>query len=336
MAVESENVERLMEWLADGSDARSAHSAAGALADKLAAVVFQGEQDWPKYSSQVDTYRDSLREWFAADSGREGPFVELTTADADAGMLIDWLLPVVLEWEQWAARDEAAGPPEEADDDGLPDAEQGRYSEPVWDDGYGLDYRLDHINNVYEWYDEVARTWKDQAWAELYAARRHDGAPSAPDTAPDVVPEGGAAAEWDEGWAMFYRVGPDGGYEFADALTPGEPSSGCGQVWLSHEQVLARSSHQPTAEPAHKGEGEAEVEGAGEAEGQGKDEVEYESQAETETEGQGESAAVAAARDQARAAVEAALEANSELRTAISPEEKATAIADLTAEIVGS
>jgi hypothetical protein len=53
---------------------------------------------------------------------------------------------------------------------------------------------------------------------------------------------------------MFYRVGPGGAYEFADAVTPGERASGCGDVWLSQEQVAAQRHAQAASaveEAAH-------------------------------------------------------------------------------------
>lgn len=269
MTVDSGNVEQVMAWLADGSPARSANAAGGQLVQKLAVLVFQGDSSWPNHADRVDAYRDGLAGWLAGDRGRESQFIELTNADADPGVFIDWFLGVLPEWEQWAAHNEvgtavdgvAAAGLQNPNSDGTPGTEfyrfdeatgdylyaptadstdwvtyEGRrYSEPERDDNYGLDYRLDRTNHVYEWYDEGSGTWKDQTWANLYAARRHD--PAAQQT-----PAGGAQPEWDESWAMFYRVGPGGVYEFADAGTPGDASSGCSGPWLSHEQVLARAA----------------------------------------------------------------------------------------------
>jgi len=274
VAVRSENVEQLMSWLADDSPARSAQSGADTLADRLAALVFQGDSGWPNRTDQVEVYRNALAGWFAGDSGRESQFAELTHADADPGMLIGWFLPVVLEWEQWAARNESGTASDAATTVGLPNPngdgtpgtefyrfdeatgqyfyaptadnadwatyEARRYSSPAHDGDYGLNYRLDRTHQVCEWYDETTGTWQDQTWANLYAARRHDPA--------SETAVGGATAEWDENWNMFYRVGPGGVYEFADARTPGTQLSGCGDVWLSHEQVLARSAREPVAD----------------------------------------------------------------------------------------
>ena len=209
MAVQSENVERLMGWLAGGSPARSAHAAAEPLVAKLAALVFQGDMGWPDRTDRVDAYRDALAGWFAGDTGQESAFGDLTRADDDPGALIEWFLPVVGEWEKWAAHNEsgatqggaAAGLPN-PNSDGTPGTEFYRYDEATGQN--------------------------------LYAARRHGQASAAQD------PADGALPEWDENWKMFYRVGPGGVYEFADAVTPGDQSSGCANEWLSHEQVLQR------------------------------------------------------------------------------------------------
>ncbi len=268
MAVDSENVEQLMEWLAEGSPARSEHATAEALVARLAALVFQGDAGWPNRIDRADAYCDALSAWFAHDSGQESAFSGLTGPDGDPGTLINWFLQVVGQWEQWAASHEAGTAVDDATVVGLPNPssdgtpgtefyrfeqatgqylyaasadstdwagyEKRRYSEPAKDDNYGLDYRLDRTLQVYEWYDETTGTWNDQTWADLHAARGHDPASAA------QKPAGGAAAQWDGGWAMFYRVGPGGVYEFADAVTPGAESSGCTGEWLSHEQVLMR------------------------------------------------------------------------------------------------
>lgn len=285
MAVQNENVEQLMRWLADGSDVRSAHAGADALVEGLAALVFQGDAGWPDHTDRVDAYRALLAGWFADDGARTSQFDGLTQPGADPGTLIDWFSQVVRDWEQRSAHTEtgtgthtdtgtagaagdagggtAAGSPnpnsdgtpgteyyryEEATGDYLYAAtadstdwatyEARRYSERVSDDSYGLDYRLDRTHQVYEWYDEAAATWRDQAWADQHAARGGAGAPATAAQPADGV----AAPEWDAKWAVFYRVGPGGEYEFADAVTPGDQSSGCSGRWLSQEQAAARDA----------------------------------------------------------------------------------------------
>ncbi|WP_042432211.1 hypothetical protein [Streptacidiphilus anmyonensis] len=124
-AVDRENVERLMEWLAEGSEVRSAHASAESLVDKLASMVFSGEREWPGRADQADAYAQSLDDWLADDSGSERRFVELTGPGAEPGMFLDWFLPVVLEREGRAARG-AAGQPEE-------DAPETGWSNPGFD-----------------------------------------------------------------------------------------------------------------------------------------------------------------------------------------------------------
>jgi len=266
MAVESGNVERLAQWLAEGSPARSAHAAAEALAEKLAVVVFNGDGAWPERTDRVEAYRDGLRAWFARDGARESQFVQLTGPDADPGVLIDWFLPVIAEWESVAVPTGAGdiengtqagtrarglrnpnhdGTPgteyyhlEEATGEYLYAAsedsaqwesyEQRRYSKPARHDDYGLTCRYDLKDEVYEWYDEATRSWNDQAWADQHVAGGKEKA--------TTNPQGGPEPAWDENWKMFYRIGQGGVYEFAHAITPGEPSSGCGEVWQLIEQ----------------------------------------------------------------------------------------------------
>jgi hypothetical protein len=54
--------------------------------------------------------------------------------------------------------------------------------------------------------------------------------------------------EWDENWEMFYRLGPAGVYEFADAVERGVQASGRGDVWMTHEQVLMRKAREEEPE----------------------------------------------------------------------------------------
>ena len=260
MAVDSENVRKLMEWLAQDSPVRPGAVAAGTLAEKLTALVFQGDAQWPERSDQADGYRDALSDLLAA-SGDEQQFVALTTPDADPDVFVDWFLTVVTGWESLASSSQQSAEPEDRGDPA--DAESGRYSEPARDDGYGLTYRYDHQAGAYEWYDEAGQAWRDQAWADQYATggsgaaayASADGSstadsppaafgtgasPSTPSTASVDEP----APAWDENWKMFYRVDADGMYQFADAAIPGDKSSGWDETWLSHEQVVARTAGQ--------------------------------------------------------------------------------------------
>jgi len=238
MAVDSENVRKLMEWLAQDSPVRSSVTAADALVEKLAAVVFQGDAQWTERPDQADGYRDALSSWLATDSGHEQQFVALTTPDADPGVFVDWFLPVVAAWESMAAGQQSAVAQGSGD---LAGVEPGRYSEPARDDGYGLTYRYDHQAGVYEWYDESGQMWQDQAWADQHAA---DG-PGATTKAPGDDSHARPEPEWDENWKMFYRVDAGGAYQFADAVIAGDRTSGWDGQWFSQEQAVARTVGQP-------------------------------------------------------------------------------------------
>ena len=242
MAVESENIQTLMEWLARNSPVRSAVTCADALAEKLAAVVFQGDTQWTDRPDQADGYRDALGTWLATDSGHEQQFAALTAPHADPTMFVDWFLPVVAGWESLSAGQQSTAGQNGGD---SADVDPGRYSEPARDEGYGLTYRYDHQAGAYEWYDEDGQTWRDQTWADQRAASGSGATTHAPSSEPGAGP----APEWDENWKMFYRVDAGGAYQFADAVTPGDKSSGWAENWLSREQVVARtagSSHAKT------------------------------------------------------------------------------------------
>ena len=264
MAVETENVKCLMGWFADGGPAR-ALTGGEQLVGKLAALVFQGDDEWTTSTSRADGFRDALREWFAGDEGREARFVDLADPSAEPAAFIGWFLPVVLEWERRGApsRETEVGADSgrrghrNPNHDGTPGTEyyridaatgayvyaanesdeswlsydQRRYSESTRDDAYHLMYRYDRKDGVYEWYDEKSATWKDQAWADARAANGSGAGVEASD---------GSAATWDENSRMFYRLGSNGVYEHADAKTPGDQASGCSEVWLSPEQARTR------------------------------------------------------------------------------------------------
>jgi hypothetical protein len=329
MALESENVALLMDWLADDGPGRS-HAGAEELVRKLAALVFQGESDWPNHADRVDAYLDGLRAWFADDGARESRFVALTGPHDDPGTLFDWFLPVVLEWEGRAARSEPGRQNGETaigsanpNGDGTPGTEfyrldaatgqylyaasagggdwatyeQRRYSEPTRNDAYGLDCRFDRTLHVYEWYDEATEAWNDQTWADRQVARTRGPASGAS--------AGGPAAEWDENWAMFYRANPGGAYEFADAVIPGERSSGCGEVWQSSEQVLGRRSPESAEPVAPQSAHVARSEPA------------------------------EALQAEIQAAVEAALKDDPELKRILSDQEIKAVMAELAEEIIG-
>jgi hypothetical protein len=260
------NVERMMAWLDEDGPAQSASPAAETVVARLAAI-FDGDEDWPANTDQIGPYRDALDDWLAGRSGGRSRFTALTGPNADPGAFVDGFMPLLDASVIGEAEVQAAvGNPNfdgtsgteyyRLDEDeqylyaASPDAadwatyEQRRYTERERDENYGLDRRYDRTGGLYEWYDEAEGTWKDQAWADARVASAKEAAeqPSAdtPVEAPTKAPP-----EWDESWTMFYRVGPSGAYEFADAVTPGDRFSGCGDVWLSQDQVLARTAVKP-------------------------------------------------------------------------------------------
>ena len=100
MAVERENVEKLMGWLAPDSAVLTEQLGAEALVQTLALIAFNGETQWPDRPDQVDVYREDLERLLAADPYTESQFVELTKPDADPAMFFQWFIPVVGEWEK--------------------------------------------------------------------------------------------------------------------------------------------------------------------------------------------------------------------------------------------
>jgi hypothetical protein len=223
MAVERENVEKLMGWLAPDSAVLTEQVGAEALVQALALVAFNGETQWPDRSDQVDVYREDLERLLATDPYTESQFVELTKPDADPGMFFQWFIPVVGEWEKNPPAD-GAGSSDEA-----PTQDAGAaagFPNPNFDGTPGTEfYKLDEATQQYMFADSAGSAdWK------TYEQRRYSD------------------PAWDESWAMFYRVDNiNNAYEFADAVTPGDRSSGVGETWLSQEEVHARAAGQQAA-----------------------------------------------------------------------------------------
>lgn len=135
-----------------------------------------------------------------------------------------------------------------------------RYSEPVMDENYGMAYRYDKLDGVYEWeHPENPGTWLCQEEADQLMTEWAQGdAQGAADAASE------SAAEWDENWAMFYKFTADGAYYYAHARQPGVPESGCSEAWLTYEQAsltydeVFRGSGASGAEPAAPAGADAE------------------------------------------------------------------------------
>ena len=278
MSVPEQNMRTLMQWLSDDG---GASLGADQVTEDLATLVFQGDREWPDHEDQAAGYADDISAWLTGDT--ESEFITLTAESGDLAAFISWMTLVLDQWKAPAAQDEEGQEGQGLDNpnydsDPTPGTEyyrydeatgeylyaatadgsagwatydQRRYSDPTWNDGYGLSYRYDQRDQVYEWYDEQDGTWKDQAWADQYAA---GGAGQA--DAAGAEAEAASAAAWDQDWQMFYRIGPDGQYEYADAVVPGDESSGSSEVWLSYEQVATRAAPEAGQEAGQ----EAEVE----------------------------------------------------------------------------
>jgi hypothetical protein len=295
MSVPVENMKTLMQWLGD-SDISGAQD----VTDDLARLVFLGDTEWPNYEDRASSYADAISAW--CDGGTESQFIALTAESGNLAAFIQWIGPVIERWDTEATQDEAS-----QDGQGLPNPnhgsdptpgtefykydeptgnylysatadgsdwatyEQRRYSEPTLDDSYGLRYRYDKRDEIYEWYDEENGTWNSQGWADEYAASRaagageagagEAGAGEAGAGEAGAEPQAASAAAWDENWQMFYRIGSSGAYEYADAVVPGSEGSGSSEVWLSYEQVMTRATpDQAGPEPVDEVQEEAQEE----------------------------------------------------------------------------
>ena len=265
MSVPEQNMKTLMQWLGD-PEVISANPKAEDVAEDLAELVFLGDAEWLNYEDRATRYAGDISAWLGDD---ESQFITLTAEHADPAAFITWMEGVLPQWKASASKDEAgqegqglANPNYQSDptpgtqyykydassetylysttadgSDSWVTYEQRRYSEPTWDDNYGLRYRYDKRDEVYEWYDEENGTWNSQDWADQFAASRSAQAGGAEAQAQEA-----SAAAWDENWQMFYRIGPGGAYQYADAVVPGNEGSGSSEVWLSYEQVMTRAA----------------------------------------------------------------------------------------------
>jgi hypothetical protein len=197
-----------MQWLSDPQA-----TGAEAVTEDLAMLVFGGDAKWPDNTDRAADYAAAISPRLTGET--ETRFIALTGEDGDPAAFIDWMMPVLKQWQAPAAGDEAgqedqglSNPNYESDPtpgtqyyrhdpatgtylysdtaDGSDWAsyEQRRYAEPAWDDNYGLNYRYDNRDGVYEWYDEQAGAWNSQDWAEQYAASRSSQAGAAAQASP--------------------------------------------------------------------------------------------------------------------------------------------------------
>ena len=136
---------------------------------------------------------------------------------------------------------------------GVP--ESGRYSASVYDEAYQLYYRFDNEGSVYEWCANPhvpSPEWMSQSAADAMVAQR---VPEPQSQQPVEQTGSGQAAEpawaWDDGWGMFYRIGPGSVYEYSHSVDDARTRPD--GVWLSGEQVLQQRQQ---AEGAQAGRAE--------------------------------------------------------------------------------
>lgn len=153
-------------------------------------------------------------------------------------------------------------------------ADKVTYTEPEYDDNYGMYYRYDKDVEAYIWSaDHTAPLsgWMSQGQADAQVAQQwaawqqDEAAQQAPvDQAEALEP---SAWEWDENWEMFYRLGSSGVYEYsysedaAHTRPTGEwlTAEQVQQQWREWEQSQQPAAQEPVAQsPAAQGPGEGE------------------------------------------------------------------------------
>jgi hypothetical protein len=116
---------------------------------------------------------------------------------------------------------------------GQEGVEPDRYDGPEWSDPYGMYYRYDRRRGLYEWNREPWLT--PAAWISQKQADALIGSQVPPQEAVPAGEAGYSQAAWDENWQMFYRLGSDGVYQYADS-SDGAGTGHPGQ-WLSYSQA---------------------------------------------------------------------------------------------------
>jgi hypothetical protein len=235
----------ISEWLTDQEDYTEFETLTGSSAQSLAGFI--------RFIEPV------IDKWQTAAAKEEGGAVGLAnpnySTDPTPGTQFYWY-------------DESAGTylySDTADGDDWKTYEERRYIDPngTKDDSYGgLFYRYDKRDEIYQWYDDENGIWESQEWADQFVVAKRAEAEKAAKAAaiegqapPAAAEAAGAEAQapsafWDENWQMFYRIGPSGAYEYADAIDPGSESSGCSEKWLSYEQVMTRPEPVTAPPPA--------------------------------------------------------------------------------------
>ncbi|WP_042382303.1 hypothetical protein [Streptacidiphilus melanogenes] len=245
---------------------RSGNTGADILVEKLAQLIFEGERDWPARSDRFDAYRDRLTERFVDDSARERQFVELTGPDADPGVFIDWFLPVVLAWEEDGSAESGQPAWDEARAvfyrtgpggafefaEAKTRGQQGTGCSGSWLSHQELiELGEDPATRAHGWDGARAmfhRTGSGGAFEFAEAKTRGQqgtGCSGSWLSHQELIELGEDPATRAHGWdgarAMFYRTGPGGAFEFAEANTRGQRTSGCTATWLTDEQARERA-----------------------------------------------------------------------------------------------
>jgi hypothetical protein len=188
-----------------------------------------GEQsDWCTDAEKISKLADTL--------GAHSALMFQLREVADRQGQIEWL-------EMVLATAQAPGSAQERDGQAPQAAGPGRYSAPVYDEGYQLYYRYDSEESVYEWCADPhapSPRWMSQSAADAMVAGRvspQGGHEDLQDAGRSGTGDGTERAwAWDDGWGMFYRIGASGVYEYSHSVDDARTRPD--GVWLSGEQVL--------------------------------------------------------------------------------------------------
>ncbi len=218
-------------WLKSIEDAEAV-----ALRENIGKLVCGQDASWYEYDNNLETL-----EGFLAGGYKDVPDLGFAFQNiSDESLRIDWL-KLVDEKARWVQEQEsdtesADTDPEEQEEiaEEPAEPEQPRYGTPEYDEDYGLYYVFDAESRVYLWSLDPAAPidqWMNQSAADAYAAQHR---PVDEEDSGDLAEEASQWA-WDDGWGMFYRIGPAGVYEYSNSVD--EAHTAPDGVWLSGEQV---------------------------------------------------------------------------------------------------
>jgi hypothetical protein len=205
------------------------------------------------FYTALDTHTDLLRTFDLTSTSSEyvswikqAQAALLTAPEFDTNYQMYYRYDVisgVYQWaveansDTWMSQAEADASPSVTVDVAPPAASD--YSEPEFDDGYGMFYRFSHEQQVYEWaYDKGAAEWMSQAQADALLGGTAEHGTAEHGTAPS----GGEYTdpEFDDRYGMFYRFNrATEVYEWAHDKDAAE--------WMS--QAQADATRVPSARP---------------------------------------------------------------------------------------